>query len=150
MEADEGKRVRLQFICRYEDGTIYEYADRDMLEFVIGEGTTIPSLEKGVIGMHPGDQRVIRVSEAELKEYPFEIGEAPIDAGFPAGISGSGAGDEFFMDDDPGDLMEPDELTVLTAGEKPETGLDLFFDVEMISVEDVEMELGDDVFDLER
>jgi len=143
MEADEGKRVTLRFVCRYEDGTIYEYADRDTLEFVIGEGNTLPSLEKGVIGMHPGQHRIIVVSEAELKEYPFEIGEAPIEAGFPAGMAGSGSGDEFYTDDDEGDVLQPDDLTITSIEENPDTGLDLFFDVEMITVEDVDVELGE-------
>lgn len=143
MEADEGKRVTIRFVCRYEDGTIYEYADRDTLEFVIGEGNTLPTLEKGVIGMHPGQHRIIVVSEAELREYPFEIGEAPVEAGFPAGIAGSGASDEFFMDDDAGDLLQPDDLTITSTEENPDTGLDLFFDVEMVTVEDVDVELGE-------
>jgi|AGTN01.1.fsa_nt_gi FKBP-type peptidyl-prolyl cis-trans isomerase. len=143
MEADEGKRVTIRFVCRYEDGTIYEYADSDTLEFVIGEGNIFPTLEKGVIGMHPGQRRIIRVSEAELKEYPFELGEAPIEPVFSAGIAGSGSGDEFYTDDDEGDALQPDNLTLTSTEENPDTGLDLLFDVEMVTVEDLDVELGE-------
>ena len=61
MRAEEGKRVSIKFICRLEDGTVYDVADRDTLEFIIGQGNTLPTLEMGVIGMQPGDHRAILV-----------------------------------------------------------------------------------------
>ena len=77
MEAEAGKRVRINFICRLEDGTIYDIADRDSLEFVIGQGNTLPSLEMGVLGMKPGEHRSIRVPGSEAEEFPFDEDEAP-------------------------------------------------------------------------
>jgi hypothetical protein len=140
MQADEGNRVTIRFICRYEDGTIYEFADRDTLDFVIGEGNTLPSLEKGVIGMAPGDLQTIVVSAAELVDYPFYLEEAPTDAGFPAGIAGSGSGDDYSPDEDPA-LPEPDDLQIKPLKETPSVSSDLYFDVEMLAVEDAEVEL---------
>lgn len=140
MEADTGKKVAIHFTCRYEDGTIYEFADRDTLEFIIGEGNTPPSLEKGVIGMYPGDNRVIRISVDELQSYPFELGEAPLEMGFPAG-SDAGTGDEFAMDEDEDDLLQPDDLQITPASQYT---MDLFFDVEMVSVDDVETDIEEE------
>jgi hypothetical protein len=142
MEADEGKKVTIRFICRYEDGTIYDYAERDQLEFIIGEGYTIPSLEKGVIGMHPGDVRTIRVSAAELTEYPFELDEAPTGPGYAAGMAGDGTADEPGTGGD-NERVVQDDLPVKPLEESPELGADLFFEVEMIDVEDTEVELGE-------
>ncbi|MBT1070772.1 FKBP-type peptidyl-prolyl cis-trans isomerase [Pelotalea chapellei] len=141
MEADTGKKVAIHFTCRYEDGTIYEYADRDVLEFIIGEGNTIPSLEKGVIGMHPGDTRVIPVSAAELKSYPFELGEAPLEMGFPAGTDEGTGDDEFAMDEDDQDLIQPDDLQIIPSSRST---MDLFFDVEMVAVDDVEADVEEE------
>ena len=70
MEAEEGKRVRISFICKLEDGTIYHIADRDWLEFVVGQGKTWPSLETGVLGMKPGEHRSIRVPSTSPNSKP--------------------------------------------------------------------------------
>ena len=85
MEAEEGKRVSISFICKLEGGTISDIALRDPLEFVIGQGNTLPSLETGVLGMKAGDCRTIRVPAAEVEEFPFNEDEAPTEAHFPAG-----------------------------------------------------------------
>jgi len=146
MEADTGKKVAIHFTCRYEDGTIYEFADRDTLEFIIGEGNSIPSLEKGVIGMEPGDTRVIRISAAELKNYPFELGEAPLEMGFPAG-NDEGTSDEFVMDEDYEDLLQPDELQITPTSQST---MDLFFDIEMVSVDDVETDIEEEEWSIAR
>lgn len=142
MEADEGTKVTIRFICRYEDGTIYDFVERDQLEFIVGEGYTIPSLEKGVIGMHPGDFRIIRISAAELAEYPFELDEAPTASGYAAGMAGDGTADEPPLGMDKENVFE-DDLTVKPLEEFPELGADLFFEVEMIAVEAAEVELGE-------
>ncbi|BCS56054.1 FKBP-type peptidyl-prolyl cis-trans isomerase [Geobacter sp. SVR] len=142
MEADEGKKVTIRFICRYEDDTIYDYAERDQLEFIIGEGYTIPSLEKGVIGMHPGDFRTIRITAAELAEYPFELDEAPTGPGYAAGMAGDGYADEPGAGQDD-EIVFQNDLPVKPVGQAPEPGADLFFEVEMIDVEDTEVELGE-------
>ena len=139
MQAEEGKKVTIGFICRLEDGTFYDVADRDMLEFVIGQGNTLPSLEMGVLGMKPGDHRVIRVPAAELEEFPFEPEEAPSESDFPAGTAGPG------YDFEPGEGGDEVLLSglprVRPAREAPPAGADLIFDVDMVRVEDAELEL---------
>ena len=81
MQAEEGKKVTISFICRLEDGTLYDLADRDSLEFVIGQGNMLPTLEIGVLGMKPGEHRVIRVSAAEVDEFPFDQQEPATEIG---------------------------------------------------------------------
>ncbi len=90
MRVQEGSRVKLSFICRLEDGTLYDFTDRDQLEFIVGQGNTLPTLEMGVLGMKEGEQRSIKVPTAELDEFPYVQDEAPTEPGFPAGTAGGG------------------------------------------------------------
>ncbi|SNB46571.1 FKBP-type peptidyl-prolyl cis-trans isomerase [Geobacter sp. DSM 9736] len=138
MQADEGKRVTLTFICRLEDGTIYDFTERDLLEFVLGEGNTLPSLEMGVIGMKQGEQRTIRVPVSELDEFPFEPEEAPVEPGFPAGAAG--AGYEFVPGEEGDVLNEPPPRTT-GARSLPPAGGYVYFEVELVKVRDAETEL---------
>ncbi|NVN90090.1 MAG: FKBP-type peptidyl-prolyl cis-trans isomerase [Desulfuromonadales bacterium] len=144
MEAEEGKRVSISFICKLEDGTISDIALRDPLEFVIGQGNTLPSLETGVLGMKAGDCRTIKVSAAEVEEFPFSEDEAPTESHFPAGAEripglrydfgpSEGGDDDVYMA-----IQEEssERLSNLTASSP-----DLFFEVEMISVEDDDLEM---------
>lgn len=70
-QAKEGKRVKIHFTGRREDGTIFGVSEEDEpVEFVIGEGTIISGMETGVVGMAAGDQKTITV--------PPEKGFGPI------------------------------------------------------------------------
>jgi hypothetical protein len=139
MEAEKGKRVRISFICKLEDGTLYDVADRDSLEFVVGQGNILPSLALGVLGMKPGEHRIIRVPGAELEQFPFEEAEAPAEGHLPAGADrtpklgydfgpGEGADDDVYLSIPPAPSRSRRAC--------PADGADLFFEVEMIAVED--------------
>jgi hypothetical protein len=147
MEAEEGKRVSISFICKLEDGTISDIALRDPLEFVIGQGNTLPSLETGILGMKAGDCRTISVPAAEVENFPFNEDEAPTEAHFPAGAEripelrgdfgpSEGGDDDVYMMAIQEESSEP--LSNLTAA-----STDFFFEVEMISVEDDDLEMGE-------
>jgi hypothetical protein len=146
MEAEEGKRVRISFICKLEDGTIYDIADSDTLDFVVGQGNTLPTLEMGVLGMTPGEHRTIRVPGAEVEDFDFDEDEASTEGHLPAGTARD---PRFGYDFGPGEGADDDVyLSILAAPtrslrERPSAGSDLFFEVEMISVEDADLELGD-------
>ena len=146
MEAEAGKRVRISFICKLEDGTIYDIADRDTLEFVVGQGNTLPSLEMGVIGMKPGEHRTIRVPGSEADEFPFDEDEAPTEGHFPAGAARPS---RYGYDFGPGEGADDDVYLSIPAAptrpprQGPPAGSDLFFEVEMIKVEDADLELGE-------
>ena len=144
MEAEEGKRVSINFICKLEDGTISDIALRDPLQFVIGQGNTLPSLETGVLGMKAGDCRTIRVPAAEVKDFPFNEDEAPTEAHFPAGAERI---PELMYDFGPGEGGDDDVyMAVQEESNWPHSNLtaagpDFFFEVQMISVEDDDLEM---------
>jgi hypothetical protein len=146
MEAEEGKRVRISFICKLEDGTISDIALRDPLEFVIGQGNTLPSLESGVLGMKEGDCRTIRVPAAEVEDFPFNEDEAPTEAHFPAGAERIPGLRYDFGPSEGGDddvYLAIQEETSKQPSDRTAAGPDLFFEVELITVEDDDLELGE-------
>jgi hypothetical protein len=145
MEAEEGKRVRISFVCKLEDGTIDDIAVRDPLEFVIGQGNTLPSLETGVLGMKAGDCRTIRVPAAEAEDFPYNEDEAPTEGHFPAGAEripelrydfgpSEGGDDDVYL------AIHQDSTRLPSDGTK--AGPDFFYEVEMLSVTDADLELG--------
>ena len=145
MEAEAGKRVRISFVCKQENGTLYDIADHDTLEFVVGRGSTLPSLEKGVLGMKPGEQRVIRVPGSELRQFPFDEIAAPTAGHTPDAAQktakfgydfgpGEGGGDDVY-------LTVP-AAPVRSLREPLAVGANLLFEVEMIAVEDAGLEPG--------
>ncbi len=150
MEATEGKRVEIRYICRREDGQIHDLARRDILSFIIGQGQTLPSLEKGVIGLKPGDRRIVRVPMSELSEFPFYEEEAPTSAHFPAGSTDGTSAQYNIAPDEEEDIV----TTPATAPLRVRKGIppsasaneDFFFEIELLSVEDADLELGADAF----
>jgi hypothetical protein len=145
MDAETGKKVRISFICKLEDGTICHLADRDTLEFVIGQGKTLPSLETGILGMKPGEHRTVRVPGVEVENFPFAEDEAQTEGHLPAGATKA---PKFGYDFGPGEGADDDVYLSIPAAptrpllQRPLSG-DLFFEVELISVEDAGRALGE-------
>ena len=77
MRAEEGKRVKISFTCRNQDGTLHDLGVDNELEFSVGLGKTLPSIEKAAIGMTRGEKKTVRVPNAELREFPLYEGQAP-------------------------------------------------------------------------
>ena len=143
MEAEVGQMVRFSFICKLEDGTVYEIAYSDTLEFVIGRGSAPPSLEKGMLGMKPGELRTIRVPGSEAREFPFDAGET---AGghSPAGAARTRKlGYDFAPGEEAGDVLLSGPSAPSRVVREPPAGGYLFFEVELIGVEDTNRKPGE-------
>ncbi|WP_305041935.1 FKBP-type peptidyl-prolyl cis-trans isomerase [Geoalkalibacter sp.] len=110
-QAKNGDRVRLHFIGRLDDGTIFETSedcldddcgcsaddecghDQDdcgcepePLEFTIGGGEVFPAIEQAVIGMQPGETRTVRIEPKDAygernEEMVFEVPRADLPPG---------------------------------------------------------------------
>ncbi|RJP22319.1 MAG: peptidylprolyl isomerase [Candidatus Abyssobacteria bacterium SURF_5] len=62
-KAKEGDKVRVHYTGKLDDGTVFDSsADREPLEFTIGEEQVIPGFEQAVIGMEPGETKTAAVS----------------------------------------------------------------------------------------
>lgn len=129
METEKGKRVKIRFTCRMQDGKVYQVDDRNTLEFVIGAGSVPPALEAGLLGMRPGEHRTVRVPAADLDLFPFPHGSHSTTE-TPPGIAydfGPGNG---------GDVSLSISRKTRHVREPLPVGADLFFEVEMLSVEE--------------
>lgn len=58
MQAKHGDKVKVHYTGKLDDGTVFDSsAEREPLEFTIGEGMIIPGFEQAVLGMAPGDSK---------------------------------------------------------------------------------------------
>ena len=129
METAQGKKVSIRYKCRLEDGKLYQVGEKDRLQFVVGDGTIPPSLEAGIIGMQPAEQRTVRLPAAEVNRFPFPKGaHFAVDAETPPGIAydfGPGEGGDVSLSIPPRHFREPIP-----------PGADLLFEVEMLEVKE--------------
>jgi len=62
-KAKNGDTVTVHYTGKLEDGTVFDSsANRDPLEFTLGEGLLIPGFEQAVLGMSPGESKTAEVS----------------------------------------------------------------------------------------
>ena len=62
MRAENGNRVKVQFVGKLEDGSIFGRAPEEKpLEFTLGRDNIIPGFVEAVRGMEPGQSKKIQV-----------------------------------------------------------------------------------------
>ncbi len=65
-QVERDDTVRVHYTGKLEDGTVFDSsAEREPLEFTIGEDEIISGFEKAVVGMEPGESKTVEVSEEE-------------------------------------------------------------------------------------
>ena len=151
-QAEEGNRVSVNYICRLEDGTIFDDTTGRPLVFIIGENTVPLFLEKAVMGMEPGEVKRLRVPAAEVEDFPFQQEPAPQGEVFPAGTT-SGDEEEFDIgvaeEAEPKRELDPEPVRTEmepTEGEwrEPPVREDLLFEIELMEIDDGGVRLGFD------
>jgi hypothetical protein len=145
MQASEGTKVTVRYICRREDGTIYDFADRDTLQFVVGQEEIFPTLENGVLGASPGDLIVIKVPRAEMDDFSYYQGEAPVTSGFPAGGT-SGKSEQYNIapgeEEDVDTSPSPSPMQVIDEEAPDGQPSEYFlFEVEVLDVQDARLDM---------
>lgn len=61
-QAQNGDTVKVHYTGKLDDGTIFDTsADREPLQFTIGEGQLIPDFEQAVVGMKPGESKTVQI-----------------------------------------------------------------------------------------
>ncbi len=134
-QAAQGDKVRVNYTGRFEDGTVFDSsADREPLEFTIGQGQVIPGFENGVDGMTVGDKKTINIPADQA--YGPKYDEAIMTVGrneFPPDME-LHEGDMLQLRDPDGGVMMAtvteltDESATLDANH-PLAGKDLIFDI---------------------
>lgn len=65
-QAKAGDTVTVHYTGKLEDGTVFDSsANREPLQFSIGEGRIIPGFEQAIIGMAPGDSKTATIPSDE-------------------------------------------------------------------------------------
>jgi peptidylprolyl isomerase len=139
-QAEKGDTVKIHFTGKLEDGTVFgSTADREPLEFKLGEGKIIPGIEKAVEGMNVGESKTVEVPSeqaygqryAELvqdvsrdqfpKDAEPEVGqkfEIPLRQGRPMAVR----------------VVGVSESTVTLDANHPLAGRDLTFDLKLMEI----------------
>ncbi len=83
-QAKLGDTVKVHYTGSLSDGTVFDSsADRDPLEFTLGQNQVIPGFENNVVGMDAGESKSIEVPADEAygphqKELMIELGREHI------------------------------------------------------------------------
>lgn len=65
-KAKKGDTVRVEYEGRLSDGSVFDSsADREPLEFTLGEGKIIRGFENAVVGMEEGERRTTTIAADE-------------------------------------------------------------------------------------
>ena len=72
--AENGKTVKVHYTGKLDNGEIFDTsAEREPLEFTLGEGSLIPGFENAIIGMTPGESKTVKIPSEEA--YGPHIGD---------------------------------------------------------------------------
>lgn len=83
-QAKRGDRVRVNYIGRFTDGTVFDSSEgHEPLEFTIGASEVIAGFDRAVIGLAAGESRTVEVPPEEgygahLTEMMVEVGRQQI------------------------------------------------------------------------
>ncbi len=139
-KAKEGDKVKVHYTGKFEDGEVFDSsADREPLEFTLGQGQVIPGFENGIKGMEIGEKKSITVAPEDGygPRHDQNIIEVKKSV-FPADIVPE-VGRQLQVQSPDGNRMNvvisdvKDETVTLDANH-PLAGKTLVFDVELVEI----------------
>lgn len=139
-EAKQGDTVKVHYRGALEDGTVFDTSEeRDPLEFTIGEGQVISGFEDAVVGMEPGESKVVTLEPDDAygprrSELLVEVGRDRLPSEMEVEV-----GSQVQVRQQDG---SPRVATIARVGEEsvtldvnhPLAGKDLTFDIELIEI----------------
>lgn len=140
VQAKKGDKVKVHYTGKLEDGSVFDSSGGDSpLEFTLGQGQVIPGFDQGVLGMEPGESKVLNipVDQAYGPHNPdavFEIdrSELPPDIPLEVGLRMQG--------NQPGGrvaeitIVEFDDAKVKMDSNHPLAGQALTFDIQLVAI----------------
>jgi peptidylprolyl isomerase len=137
--AKPGDRVKVHYTGKLEDGSVFDSsADREPLEFTIGQQEVIPGFESAVVGMSPGDSKTENIPidraygprrddmviSVDRKEIPDDI---PLQVGQRLRMSQEGHQIIVTVAE-----VSPENVTL--DANHPLAGQNLVFDIELVEI----------------
>lgn len=139
-QVKNGQTVKVHYTGRLDDGTVFDSsADREPLEFTVGENQVISGFENAVVGMTPGESKTARIPPEEA--YGIHREELVIDvekARFPDSLKpelnqrlqvSHNDGTESIVT-----VTKISESTVTLDANHPLAGEDLTFDLQLVEI----------------
>ncbi len=138
--AKEGDTVQVDYILTLSDGTLHETSvGNEPLEFVIGAGQVLPDFEEAVIGMKPGESKIITIPAADAygeyrEDFIITLGKDQIAEGTDPKV-----GDKLYTQDEAGNLwtlvvISVSDTTVTVDANLPLAGEDLTFEIKLLTI----------------
>jgi FKBP-type peptidyl-prolyl cis-trans isomerase SlyD len=133
--------VSMAYVLRVEDGQLIDQSKDDApLEYIHGANQIIPGLEKALVGLNVGDEKVVEVEPAEGygERSPDDIVEIPranlpetidVSVGTPLKVKDSESGQSFSAY-----VVESDTETVTLDFNHPLAGRTLNFHVKIVNL----------------
>jgi peptidylprolyl isomerase len=139
-QAKYGDVVSVHYTGSLEDGTVFDSsADREPLEFSIGEGSIIPGFEQAVIGMSPGESKTEKIPAdkaygAYFPEMVVVVSREQIPPDMPTNV-----GDQLQIQQPDGQLIpvvvtDMNDSDVTLDANHPLAGENLTFQIQLVAI----------------
>jgi len=131
--------VQMAYKGTLSDGTVFSQSEEGKpLEFLVGAGTLIPTLEKGLLGMKVGEKRTIQVKAAEAYgEYDKSAVQRMPRKQFPRDLELK-VGGQYQFNSPGGPIVVTvtalDDVSVTLDFNHPLAGKDLTFEVTIVKI----------------
>jgi len=140
VQEKEGDTVKVHYTVKLGDGTIIgSTIDQEPLQFTIGDGQILPSLEQAIIGMNPGETKTIDIPAEQAFGPHFEEMVIVIDrAKLPPDFNPR-VGERVQFRQWDGQIAsvlvtEVSDLNITIDANHPLAGKDLIFDIRFLGV----------------
>ncbi|BCA79896.1 peptidylprolyl isomerase [Desulfuromonas sp. AOP6] len=149
-KAKKGDNVSIDFIGKLNDGTIFDttfddgqceedHCESGPMELTLGEGEFFQEIEEALIGMSPGDKKVVKIpAESAFGEYDddkvFTVSRDKIPGDFVPEV---GQELEMTTEDDEVEIVTVVEFTedsVTFDANHPLIGEDLTYEIELVEI----------------
>jgi len=131
--------VKIHFTCKLEDGTLLDTSiNNNPFQFTIGKNQTIPGLERNIIGMYLGGQKMFRVLPDKAfgyyhKELICEINRKKLPVDLKPEV-----GQQFQVDQGNGAItyrvIDVSEASITVDANHPLAGKELIFEIHLIEI----------------
>ncbi len=140
VQAQLGDTVKVHYTGKLEDGTVFDSsAERDPLEFSLGEGRVIAGFEEAVVGMSPGDSKSASIpADRAYGPYRQEMVMVVDRQQIPADLSVN-VGQQLQIRQKSGEAIpvivtDVSESKVTLDANHPLAGQDLTFDIRLVEI----------------
>ncbi len=139
-EARSGDTVKVHYTGKLEDGTVFDTsAEREPLEFKIGEGQLITDFEQAVVGMEPGESKTVMITSGDAygphrDEMVLKVARKDMPEGLDPQVDQRlqvrhDDGNAFVVT-----VTAVSEESVTLDGNHPLAGKDLTFDIQLMEI----------------